>query len=201
MRQLEEPACLCARTRIDCSPLHGRGVFAARAIRAGEMVIENPALPLGNGDVRSSDVIARYCFEWPFNGDGRALALGEASLLNHAPAEEAGPRGPNGWHLRANLRWETDTAENRIVFYAARDIEAGEQRRSRRDGVQLLEHGAERARAVAGDDVAVVRDGVEEGVGAHAPDGMVKVGDCRAHHALRRIECCLGFTTFSRLRC
>lgn len=127
MRQLEEPACLCARTRIGDSPLHGRGVFAARALQAGEVVIENPALPLGNGDVRESGVIARYCFEWPLEGEGRALALGEASLLNHAPSADDGPRGPNGWHLRANLRWETDTEQNRIVFYAARDIEAGEE--------------------------------------------------------------------------
>ncbi|MCC7389965.1 MAG: SET domain-containing protein-lysine N-methyltransferase [Phycisphaerales bacterium] len=127
MKQLEEPPCLCARTRIDQSPLHGRGVFAARVIRAGEIVIENAALPLGNGDVRDSDVIARYCFEWPIDGDGRALALGEASLLNHAPSDDDGPHGPNGRHLRANLRWETDTVENRIVFYALRDIGAGEE--------------------------------------------------------------------------
>ncbi|QKK09404.1 MAG: hypothetical protein HND58_15380 [Planctomycetota bacterium] len=89
----DEPPPQYSTIRVAESSIHGRGVFARRTIRKGEVVIVNPALPLGEGEVRDDDLIARYCFEWPKDGDGRALALGEASLLNHAPDAPRRRRG------------------------------------------------------------------------------------------------------------
>ncbi|MFG0259153.1 MAG: SET domain-containing protein-lysine N-methyltransferase [Phycisphaerales bacterium JB041] len=121
----DEPPPQYSTIRIAESAIHGRGVFARRTIRKGEVVIVNPALPLGEGEVRDEDLIARYCFEWPKNGDGRALALGEASLLNHAPDGPAD--AADDGRLYSNLRWRTDTRREQIVFTAFRTIEEGEE--------------------------------------------------------------------------
>lgn len=121
-----DPACTSELVRIGRSPLHGRGVFAARAIRAGEIVLVNVALPLGDGDVRPGDVIARYAYEWPLGGEGRAMALGEASLLNHAPSEAGRPVGVRG-EATSNLEWQTDERDLCLRFQAKRDIREGEE--------------------------------------------------------------------------
>lgn len=114
-----DAACTSDMVRIGRSPVHGRGVFAARTIRAGELVLVNAALPLGDGDVRPGDVIARYAYEWPLGGEGRAMALGEASLLNHAPSEGEG--------ATSNLEWQTDERELCLRFFSKRDIREGEE--------------------------------------------------------------------------
>jgi len=121
----DEPPPQYSTIRVADSSIHGRGVFARRKIRKGEVVIVNPALPLNEGDVRDDDLIARYCFEWPKNGDGRAIALGEASLLNHAPDAPADAADSDA--VYSNLRWRTDTHHDQVIFTAFRTIEAGEE--------------------------------------------------------------------------
>src|SRR3982751_6561045 len=88
----------------------GRGVFARRLIRKGEVIERVPMLVLPNEESESGPVLSHYCFAW---GKGTvALALGYGSLYNHS--------------YRPNARY--DDAGRRIkVFRALRDIAAGEE--------------------------------------------------------------------------
>src|SRR5262249_50306245 len=60
----------------------GRGVFARRLIREGEVIERVPVivLPLDEGD--TGTVLPAYCFTWSRNSV--ALALGYGSLFNHS---------------------------------------------------------------------------------------------------------------------
>jgi hypothetical protein len=73
----------------------GRGVLAARAIEAGEVVERAPVLIIPEEDRRAIDLtsVANYIFMWEhdtvaedlYTGNGRAaLVLGFTSLLNHS---------------------------------------------------------------------------------------------------------------------
>ncbi len=77
------PAGRAIRTYAAPSRLHGRGVFAAVPIAAGEVVEECPVLrfPAAQRDLIGETLIDEYYFEW--DGDG-ALALGLGSLYNHS---------------------------------------------------------------------------------------------------------------------
>lgn len=94
----------------------GRGVFARRAIRKGEIIERAPVLVLPLSDVmRGPDDwtgLGNYCFEW---GKNRvALALGFGSLYNHS--------------FNPNARYDDEARRLRIkVFSAIRDIEPGEE--------------------------------------------------------------------------
>jgi hypothetical protein len=83
----------------------GRGVFARRLIRRGEVIERTPVLMLPAGAA-----LGDYCFEW---GEGTwALALGYGSLYNHSYS-------PNARYDDLNSRTK--------VFTALRDIDAGEE--------------------------------------------------------------------------
>jgi SET domain-containing protein len=88
----------------------GRGVFARRSIRGGEVIERVPVivLPLDEGD--SGTVLPAYCFVW--GRDTVALALGYGSLFNHSYQ-------PNARH--------DDVGRQTKVFTALRDIEPGEE--------------------------------------------------------------------------
>jgi SET domain-containing protein len=91
----------------------GRGVFARRPIRKGEVIERVPmlVLPVGEDeDAPGWDGLEGYCFVW-----GRrtlALALGYGSLYNHS--------------YRPNARYE-DVGRQVKVFTALRDIAPGEE--------------------------------------------------------------------------
>jgi hypothetical protein len=91
----------------------GRGVFARRVIRAGEVIERVPVLVLPLGTVTESDgceSLAGYCFMW---GQGTvALALGYGSLYNHS--------------FRPNAKYE-DIGQMTKVFTALREIAPGEE--------------------------------------------------------------------------
>jgi SET domain-containing protein len=91
----------------------GRGVFARRPIREGEVIERVPVLVLPAGEVEGPDGwadLASYCFVW---GRGTlALALGYGSLYNHS--------------YRPNARYQ-DEGRQVKVFFALRDIDAGEE--------------------------------------------------------------------------
>ncbi len=95
------------------SPVHGLGVFATEPIAVGELIEECPCLPLEQGFERLSSVINHYLYEWPFDGDGRAVVWGSASIFNHS--------------TRPNASWQTLDGPPRYVFRANREIEAGEE--------------------------------------------------------------------------
>lgn len=91
----------------------GRGVFARRLIRSGEVIEQAPLLVLRLADVQRDDEwteLGTYCFNW---GRGTvALVLGYGSLYNHSYL-------PNARH--------DDVAPRTKVFSALRDIAPGEE--------------------------------------------------------------------------
>ncbi|MDY3558388.1 SET domain-containing protein-lysine N-methyltransferase [Gemmata sp. JC673] len=92
----------------------GRGVFAGRAYRAGEVievcpVVRIPTYPKGPG----GKPLEHYVFEWDAGTGELAIALGYGSLYNHSP--------------EPNARFNPRASREDIVFRALRDIEAGEQ--------------------------------------------------------------------------
>lgn len=93
----------------------GRGVFAARRFRTGDVIEVCPVIPLPRGQTRAcvGDLLDRYIFQWPRRGYPSAVVLGLGSLYNHAA-------DPNA---RYTPRPEADV----MVFRAARPIAPGEQ--------------------------------------------------------------------------
>ena len=88
----------------------GRGVFARRLIRKGQVIETVPVIVLPAEEVGDGSAMMSYCFEW---GRGRmALALGYGSLYNHS--------------YRPNARYD-DVGPKTKEFTALRDIEPGEE--------------------------------------------------------------------------
>ena len=94
----------------------GRGVFAARAFRAGEVVEECPVLLFRRPYETLHKELKTFVFHWPVP-EGRAatqaLALGYGSLYNHSNP--------------SNMRYETDGEALVIRFIAVHDIDTGEE--------------------------------------------------------------------------
>jgi SET domain-containing protein len=91
----------------------GRGVFARRPIREGELIERVPVVVFNNNDVRNGEEwngLASYCFHW--KKGTLALALGYGSLYNHS--------------YRPNARYD-DLGGQIKEFIAIRDIEPGEE--------------------------------------------------------------------------
>jgi SET domain-containing protein len=91
----------------------GRGVFARRPIREGELIERVPVLVLPLDEIKNGDEwtgLAGYCFLW---GEGTvALALGYGSLYNHS--------------FDPNARYD-DESPRAKSYSAIRDIAAGEE--------------------------------------------------------------------------
>jgi SET domain-containing protein len=94
-------------------PGKGRGVFALRPIRKGEVIERVPVIVLPNSTLEEGpevNPLADYCFAW---GRGTiALALGYGSLYNHS--------------YTPNARYD-DVGPRTKVFSALRDIAQGEE--------------------------------------------------------------------------
>jgi uncharacterized protein len=91
---------------------HGRGVFAARRFRKGQILERCPVLTVSARDsgVLERTVVGSYLYE---RGDGAAIALGFGSLLNHS--------------FEPNAACELLDDEDIAVFRALRAIEPGEE--------------------------------------------------------------------------
>ena len=89
----------------------GRGVFADRAFRRGEVIEVCPVLHLPSGT--PPDGLEHYVFKWGADGKELAVALGYGSLYNHSPTP--------------NATFTTRYARAEVVFRATRVIAAGEQ--------------------------------------------------------------------------
>ena len=94
------------------SSRHGRGVFAGRPFRRGEVLERSPMISLSAPDRRALErtPLRQYLYE---RGHGAVLALGLGSLLNHA-------RDPNA-------RCELLLDEGLLVVKARRAIQPGEE--------------------------------------------------------------------------
>jgi uncharacterized protein len=92
----------------------GRGVFAGRAYRRGEVIEVCPVITLAEGTTEAAlGALDRYLFKWGKAEDRLAIALGYGSLYNHSPDP--------------NARFTPRATTNDIVFRARRDIAEGEQ--------------------------------------------------------------------------
>jgi SET domain-containing protein len=94
----------------------GRGVFAARPFRAGEMVEECPVILFRKPYGVLHKELKTIVFHWPVPEGGaetQALALGYGSLYNHANP--------------SNLRYETDREALVLRLIAVSSIEPGEE--------------------------------------------------------------------------
>jgi uncharacterized protein len=91
---------------------HGRGVFAARRFRKGEILDRCPVLTVSARDRRVLErtVVGSYLYE---RGGGGAIALGLGSLLNHS--------------FEPNTACELAEGDDMAVFHALRAIEPGEE--------------------------------------------------------------------------
>ncbi len=91
----------------------GRGVFARRLIREGEVIEKVPVIVLPLEEVEENTDVGRltqYIFTW--SRRSVALALGYGSLYNHS--------------YRPNARYD-DIGKQTKIFTALRDIEPGEE--------------------------------------------------------------------------
>ncbi len=94
----------------------GRGVFAARAYSAGELVEECPVILFRKPYEVLHKELKTVVFHWPVPEGARAtqaLALGYGSLYNHSNP--------------SNLRYETDPESPLMRFIAVRDIQPDEE--------------------------------------------------------------------------
>lgn len=98
-----------AAIQVRPSPLGGRGVFAAKPIRAGALIEECPLL-LADAD---SEDLENYVIGWGEDGGRMALPLGYGACYNHAD--------------KPNANWQPDEVRALMVVWAERDIEADEE--------------------------------------------------------------------------
>jgi SET domain-containing protein len=94
------------------SPIHGRGVFAARQLGAGDTIEECLILkvPGDQASLLEETDLFGFTFEWE---DGVAVALGFGSLYNHS------------W--TPNARYDHDYDRDLVIYSAVRAIAAGEE--------------------------------------------------------------------------
>lgn len=101
---------------MDTGTVKGRGVFAARAFAAGDVVEECPVVLFRKPYEVLHKELKTIVFHWPVP-EGRAatqaLALGYGSLYNHANP--------------ANLRYETDAEQLLLRLVAVRDVGPDEE--------------------------------------------------------------------------
>jgi hypothetical protein len=63
----------------------GRGLYANRAFRKGEVLLDDHVLVFPSAEAVKRSVIHKFTFEWPAEEeDTSALALGLGSLINHS---------------------------------------------------------------------------------------------------------------------
>lgn len=98
------------KVAIGKSQIEGMGVWAIEPIADNEIIEECPVLIVTKDEILDTSLID-YAFKI---GDNKyALAMGNGSLYNH--------------RNQPNARWHYDEDKDRIVFRAAKGINAGEE--------------------------------------------------------------------------
>jgi uncharacterized protein len=100
------------------SPFHGRGLFAAVAISAGDIIAVYPLLVLSQADTATvrSTLLHHYVFYVDENESGEmraAVAFGEISMCNHSP--------------KANADFIVDAQAQTVTLSARRSLSPGEE--------------------------------------------------------------------------
>ena len=100
------------------SPFHGRGLFAAAPLSAGEVIAVYPLLVLSHEDTATvrSTLLHHYVFYVDENGSGEmraAVAFGEISMCNHS--------------AKANADFIVDAQAQTVTLSARQGIRPGEE--------------------------------------------------------------------------
>lgn len=92
----------------------GRGVFALKNFRKGEVIEECPVIPLTIKESRicNQTILEYYLYPWKTNRD-RAVITGYGFLYNHS--------------FEPNARYDYRLAQNQLVYRAIRTIKRGEE--------------------------------------------------------------------------
>ncbi|NTU93452.1 MAG: SET domain-containing protein [Chlorobiaceae bacterium] len=98
--------------RIEASTVSGRGAFADRGIREGEIIERCPALEVTDRDIGGE--LLNYVF-YGSTENSRLVAMGYGMLFNHSPE-------PNVAYYREETKLGAE-----LVLYALRDIRKGEE--------------------------------------------------------------------------
>jgi SET domain-containing protein len=93
---------------------YGRGLYATRSIKKGEIVETSPIVSIDKREAGliSSTLLNVYVFEW--NKDSSALALGNGSLFNHSSK-------------KSNVSYMNSFLTKEIVFISNQNIKKGQQ--------------------------------------------------------------------------
>jgi uncharacterized protein len=94
---------------------YGRGIYATRIIKTGELIEVSPVLISCENEWKylKKTVLFDYCFTWGENYEQTAIALGYGSLFNHSYT-------PN-----AAFTYNIDNLS--IDFFAIQDIKEGDE--------------------------------------------------------------------------
>jgi len=94
---------------------YGRGIFATRDIKTGELIEVSPVLTSIKNDWKylKKTVLYNYCFSWGENYEHTAIALGYGSLYNHS--------------YTPNAEYKNNIDNLSIDFYAIADITDGQE--------------------------------------------------------------------------
>ena len=97
------------------SPGKGRGIFAQRNFKKGEIIETCPVIVLPPEEISSLELtqLYNYYFAWGPDSKEAAIALGYGSLYNHS--------------YTPNARYEKDFNRNLIKYICIRDIEKDEE--------------------------------------------------------------------------
>lgn len=92
---------------------YGRGLYATRNFKKGEIIETSPILLIEKTDIGSIEttVLNTYVFEWTKNAS--ALALGHGSLFNHSP--------------KSNVAYMNSFRTKEIFFITTKNIKKGQQ--------------------------------------------------------------------------
>lgn len=92
---------------------YGRGLYATRNFKKGEIIEISPVVIVEKSDVHTIEatVLNLYVFEW--NKNTSALALGNGSLFNHS--------------RRSNVSYMNSFRTKEIVFVTTKNIKKGQQ--------------------------------------------------------------------------
>ncbi|KZE67148.1 SET domain-containing protein-lysine N-methyltransferase [Fictibacillus phosphorivorans] len=94
---------------------YGRGIFATRSIKKGELIHEAPVIVCPDDQYKKlkKTALRDYYFNWGKNYDHVAVALGYGSLFNHS--------------YKPNAKFDNNLKQETVDFYAIKNIKAGEE--------------------------------------------------------------------------
>jgi SET domain-containing protein len=94
---------------------YGRGIYAARDIKKGELLEQSPVFISSRTERKylKMTVIFDYCFNWGENYEQTAIALGYGSIFNHS--------------YTPNATFVNNLDNLTLDFYSIADIKEGEE--------------------------------------------------------------------------